>query len=251
MTPAPTPSSGLLVDLEVRRGAFTLALQFAVAPGATVAVLGPNGAGKSTLVDALAGLVPLTRGEVVLAGRPLERPAARLRLAPQDRGLGVMFQGYCLFEHMTARDNVAYGLRARGVARARARAEAQAWLERLGVGEVGDLRPAALSGGQAQRVALARAMITRPALLLLDEPLAALDITARAQARRLLAGWLAEAGAITLLVSHDVGDALALADELLVLEAGRLTARGAVDELRARPPTPYVAAALAEAPPPA
>lgn len=241
-----TASAGLAVDIAVQRGPFSLELRFALAPGATVAVLGPNGAGKSTLVDALAGLVPLTRGEVVLAGRTLERPAARVRLSPQERGLGVMFQGYCLFGHMSARDNVAYGLRARGVARARARAEAQAWLERLGVGEVGDLRPEALSGGQAQRVALARAMITRPALLLLDEPLAALDVSARAQARRLLAGWLAEAAAICVIVSHDVRDAVALADELLVIEAGRLTARGPAAELRARPPTEYVAAVLGE-----
>ncbi|MBZ5713453.1 ABC transporter ATP-binding protein [Nannocystis pusilla] len=239
-------SPGLHADIAARRGEFSLELEFSLAPGATAAVLGPNGAGKSTLVDALAGLVPLTRGEVVLGGRALERPGERLRLTPQERGLGVMFQGYCLFGHMSARDNVAYGLRARGVGRARARAEAQAWLERLGVAEVGELRPAALSGGQAQRVALARAMITRPALLLLDEPLAALDVSARAQARRLLAGWLAEAGAISLIVSHDVRDAVALADELLVVEGGRLTARGTAAELRARPPTAYVAAVLAE-----
>jgi molybdate transport system ATP-binding protein len=238
---------GLEVDLLVRRGGFALELRFALAPGTTAALLGPNGSGKSTLVDALAGLVPLARGDVMLAGRPLEHTARRLRLAPQERGLGVMFQGYCLFKHMSARDNVAYGLRARGVPRARARAEAQAWLERLGVADVADRRPDALSGGQAQRIALARAMITRPALLLLDEPLAALDVSARAHARALLAGWLAEAGAIGLVVTHDVRDALALAGELLVLEDGRLTAHGRADDLRARPPTPYVAAALAEA----
>jgi molybdate transport system ATP-binding protein len=237
--------TGLHADIAARRGAFELQVRFDLPPRATAALLGPNGAGKSTLVDALAGLVPLTSGEVALAGRVLERPASGVRLPPQARGLGVMFQGYWLFEHMSARDNVAYGLRARGVARARARAEAQAWLERLGVGELGDARPAALSGGQAQRVALARATITRPALLLLDEPLAALDVAARAQARAWLRGFLAEAGAIALIVTHDTADAVALADELLVLEQGRLTARGTAAELRAEPPTPYVAAALA------
>ena len=231
---------GLSAEIVARRGDFTLELQFSLAPGATAAVLGPNGAGKSTLVDALAGLIALDRGEIVLAGRALGR------LSPQERGLGVMFQGYCLFKHMSARDNVAYGLRARGVPRARARDEAQAWLERLDVADVAEHRPAALSGGQAQRIALARAMITRPALLLLDEPLAALDVSARAQARTMLSRWLADAGAICLIVTHDVRDALALADELLVLEAGRLTARGRAAELRAHPPTPYVAAALAE-----
>jgi molybdate transport system ATP-binding protein len=242
---APPTPPGLHVDLDVRRGAFALQVRFDVAPGRTAAVLGPNGAGKSTLVEALAGLVPLARGEVVLAGRALERPP--LRLSPQERDLGVMFQGYCLFGHMTARDNVAFGLRARGAPRARARAEAQAWLERLGVADVADLRPPALSGGQAQRVALARAMIVRPALLLLDEPLAALDVTARARARALLAGWLAEAGAIALVITHDVRDALALAEQWLVLEDGRLAAGGPATELRARPPTPYLAAALAAA----
>ena len=239
----------LVADVAARRGSFELDLRFTLAPGTTAALLGPNGAGKSTLVDALAGLVPLIRGEVALAGRVLERPAAGLRAPPQSRGLGVMFQGYCLFPHMSARDNVAYGLRARGVARPRARAEAQAWLERLEIGELGDRKPAALSGGQAQRVALARAMIVRPALLLLDEPLAALDVSARAHARALLRRWLAASGSISLIVTHDVRDAVALADELLVLEAGRLTARGAPAELRARPPTPYVAAALADADP--
>ena len=238
-------TDGLVADITARRGAFELQARFALAPGTTAALLGPNGAGKSTLVDALAGHVPLTAGELVLGGRALERPSAGLRLPPQARGLGVMSQGYCLFPHMSARDNVAYGLRARGVARVRARAAAQAWLDRLAIGELGDRLPAALSGGQAQRVALARALIIRPSLLLLDEPLAALDATARAHARGLLRGWLADAGAIALIVTHDVADAVALADELLVLEAGRLTARGAPDALRAAPPTPYVAAALA------
>jgi molybdate transport system ATP-binding protein len=239
-------TAGLVADIAARRGAFELRLRFELAPGTTAAILGPNGAGKSTLVETLAGLVPLTDGELTLAGRTLERPSAGLRAPPQSRGLGVMFQGYCLFPHMSARDNVAYGLRARGVPRARARAEAQAWLERLELGALGDRLPAALSGGQAQRVALARAMIVRPALLLLDEPLAALDVSTRAHARALLRRWLGESGAIALIVTHDVRDATALADELLVLEVGRLTARGPAAELRARPPTPYVAAALAD-----
>ena len=239
-------TAGLVADIAARRGAFELRLRFELAPGTSAAILGPNGAGKSTLVETLAGLVPLTDGELTLAGRALERPSAGLRAPPQSRGLGVMFQGYCLFPHMSARDNVAYGLRARGVPRARARAEAQAWLERLELGALGDRLPAALSGGQAQRVALARAMIVRPALLLLDEPLAALDVSTRAHARALLRRWLGESGAIALIVTHDVRDATALADELLVLEAGRLTARGPAAELRARPPTPYVAAALAD-----
>lgn len=233
----------LEVDIAARRGACSLELRFVARAGSTVAVVGRNGAGKSTLIDVLAGLVPLTRGSVVLAGRVLER-APDVRLPPQARGLGVVFQGLALFPGLTALENVAYGLRARGLARAEARAEAQAWLERLGVGELAERRPHALSGGQAQRVALARAMIARPPLLLLDEPIAALDVEARAAARALLATWLAGAPeTVKLVVTHDVEDARALADRLLVIDAGRVVADGPTAELLAAPP-PFLAAML-------
>ncbi len=235
---------GLFAEIAAQRGSFALAADFSLAPGGRLAVLGPNGSGKSTLIDALAGLLPLQRGEIRVAGRVLDRPVARVFVPPQGRGFGVVFQGLCLFEHMSARDNVAYGPVARGLPRGRARAEAQAWLERLGIGELGDRLPAELSGGQAQRVALARAMITRPRLLLLDEPLAALDVHARSEARGLLRERLAEAGTSAVIVTHEVADAEVLADEVLVLEEGRVTARGAVAALRRAPPTRYVAQAL-------
>ncbi len=235
-------ASGLVIDAEVVRGSFTLALRCALPEGCTAALVGPNGSGKSTVVELLAGLVPASRGSVTLAGRTLER-APGLRLPPQARGLGVVFQGLALFPSLSALENVAYGLRARGVGRAQARAQAQAWLERFELGELGPRRVDALSGGQAQRVALARAMIVRPPLLLLDEPLSALDVEARGAARSLLRGWLAQAPGVKLLVTHDVEDALAVADRLLVLERGTLVADGPVAELVAAPP-PFLAAML-------
>lgn len=233
----------LEVDIAARRGGFSLELRFAAQAGSTVAVVGRNGAGKSTLIDVLAGLLPVTRGSVVLAGRVLER-APEVRLPPQARGLGVVFQGLALFPALTAIENVAYGLRSRGMGRAEARAEAQGWLDRLDVGGLAERRPGELSGGQAQRVALARAMIGRPPLLLLDEPIAALDVEARAAARSLVATWLAGASeTVKLVVTHDLEDARALADRMLVLEAGRVVADGPTAALLADPP-PFLAAML-------
>jgi molybdate transport system ATP-binding protein len=232
----------LAVDVLVKRGEFALELAFSLPAGCTAALVGPNGSGKSTLVDLLAGLVPATRGTVVLDGRMLEC-APDLRMAPQARGLGVVFQGLALFPSLTALDNVAYGLRARGMAKGQARAEARAWLARFEIEQLAERRIGGLSGGQAQRVALARAMIVRPPLLLLDEPLSALDVEARGAARALLRGWLAEAPGVKLVVTHDLEDARAVADRLLVLERGRLIAEGAVDELLAAPP-PFLAAML-------
>ena len=231
----------LAVDIEARRGGFSLVVRFTAAAGSTVAIVGPNRAGKSTLIDVLAGLVPVARGSVVLAGRTLEQAPGR-RLAPQARGVGVVFQRLALFPAIDVVGNVAYGLRARGVARREAHAEAMAWLERLGVAELATRRTGELSGGQAQRVALARAMIVRPELLLLDEPISALDAEARAGARALLKERLAaETEVVKLVVTHDLEDARALADRMLVLDGGRVVADGAVDELM-RDPSLFLAA---------
>lgn len=217
-------------NVEARREGFLLAVDLAAEAGSTVAIVGANGAGKSTLIDVLAGLVPLTRGCVTLAGRVLER-APDVREPPQARGVGVVFQGLALFPALDVLDNVGYGLCARGVARGEARREAREWLERLGVAELAERRPHALSGGQAQRVALARAMIIKPALLLLDEPVSALDAGARASAREFLRERLAETEAVKLVVTHSLEDARALADRMLVLAGGRVVADGPVEEV--------------------
>ena len=221
--------NGLAADVEVTVGTFSLRAAVHVEPGETVAVVGPNGAGKSTLVRALAGLVAVD-GRVDLDGTPVE--PGRVGLVPQD---------LVLFPHLSALDNVAFGLRTRGLSKARSRAEAREWLARFGVEDVGRLRPGRLSGGQAQRVALARALAPGPGLLLFDEPLSALDATARMTTRRELRRHLDGFGGPRLVVTHDPVDAMALADRIVVLEGGRVVQEGTPAEIAARPRSPYVA----------
>jgi molybdate transport system ATP-binding protein len=227
----------LVVDL----GAFRLDLALTLAPGEVVALLGPNGAGKSTTLRALAGLTPLDAGHVTLAGRDLDRPAHRVRVAPERRPIGVVFQDHLLFPHLNARDNVAFGPRRRGLDRRRARQRATDLLTRLGLAEHARSRPRQLSGGQAQRVALARALAVEPTLLMLDEPLAALDARTRLDTRALLQEHLAAAPGATLLVTHDPVDALVLADRLVIIENGRIVQAGDPGTIAARPRTDYVA----------
>ncbi len=231
----------LLAQLRVTRGEFTLDVAVCAGPGEVVAVLGPNGAGKSTLLRALAGLVPLDGGRVELDDAVLEDPAARIRVAPRDRQVGVVFQDYRLFPHLSARENVAFGPRSTGTPRAAARADADGWLARLGLVGLEARRPAQLSGGQAQRVALARALATRPRLLLLDEPLAALDVTTRTDVRTELRAQLDAFDGPALLVTHDPLEAMTLAHRLLILEGGRVVQDGPVAEVTRRPATTYVA----------
>jgi molybdate transport system ATP-binding protein len=222
-------------------GALHLDVALALDGGRTAAIVGPNGAGKTTLLRALAGLEPITSGCVVLNGRVLDDPANGVSVPAEQRGIGFVFQDYLLFPHLSAIDNVAFGLRARGVGRTQARRRAVDWLQRLGLDGHGDARPDALSGGQAQRVALARALVTEPQMLLLDEPLAALDATTRAQTRRDLRRYLDGFDGVRVIVTHDVVDAAALADELIVLEAGAIAQRGTTDDISARPRSRYVA----------
>jgi molybdate transport system ATP-binding protein len=225
----------------LRLGALHLDAALAVETGQLVVLLGPNGAGKTTLLRALAGLVALEAGRVVLDGAVLEAPAEGIRVPAEQRPVGMVFQDYLLFPHLSALDNVAFGLRARGVPRAEARRRAAAWLERVGLAAHASAKPRALSGGQAQRVALARALATDPRLLLLDEPMAALDAGARAELRRELRRHLASYQGTRLLVTHDPLEAMTLADQLVVLEAGRVTQAGAPAEVSARPRSRYVA----------
>jgi len=228
-----TQRPALHADVTVARGNTRIAATFDVAPGHPLAVIGPNGAGKSTVLAAIAGLVPLESGRVSIGARAVDG------LPPERRRIGVVFQDYVLFPHLSVRDNVAFAARMRGP-RAAARATAEPWLERYGLTGLADRLPAELSGGQAQRVALARALAAEPEVLLLDEPMSALDVEVRADMRTELARHVREFGGATVLVTHSPADAAALADSVLVLEAGRVTQRGTLDELRASPATPYV-----------
>lgn len=232
---------GLAASVRLEKGTLRLDVSLSLRMGEVVALLGPNGAGKTTLLRALAGLERLDEGRVVLDGRVLEDTTRRVRVAPERRPVGVVFQDYLLFPHMTALENVAFGLRSRGVPRAEARRQAQEWLERFDLGDRGASRPRDLSGGQVQRVALARALAVDPRLLLLDEPLAALDATTRVDVRRELRRHLASFRGVRLLVTHDPLEAIALADVLVVLEHGRVAQSGSAAEIRARPRTRYVA----------
>ncbi|MBQ0864825.1 molybdate ABC transporter permease subunit [Streptomyces sp. RK75] len=207
-------------------------------PGTTVAVVGPNGAGKTTLLRALLGLTPRAHAELLLGETPVGS------LPSHRRGVAWVPQDGALFPHLTALANTAYGLRAQGVRRNEARRQAQAWLTRLGVGHLAHRRPGQLSGGQAGRVALARALAGRPRLLLLDEPLAALDQTTRAQVRHTLRGHLAGFGGVCLLVTHDPVEAVSLADRVLVLEGGRAVQDAPPTEVTRHPRSPWVARML-------
>ncbi|MEU2130653.1 ABC transporter ATP-binding protein [Streptomyces sp. NPDC018352] len=233
--PTGTAPNGLDARLVVDRGAFRLDVALTVAPGEVVALLGPNGAGKTTALRALAGLTPLTGGHLRLDGTTLERTP------PESRPVGVVFQDYLLFPHLTALDNVAFGPRCQGVAKAEARAQAAEWLDRLGLADHTGAKPRRLSGGQAQRVALARALATRPRLLLLDEPLAALDARTRLEVRTQLRRHLAEFEAVAVLVTHDPLDAMVLADRLVVVEHGEVVQEGSPADIARHPRTDYIA----------
>ena len=232
----------LAADVDVGRGDFRLRVELQVDDDTTVAVVGPNGAGKTTLLRVLAGLLRIDAGRVVIGGRVVEDPGAGVHVAPEDRHIGVVFQEPRLFDNLTAVDNVAFGLRARGVPRTEARARARSWLERVGLGQVARHRPRQLSGGQAQRVALARALATEPAVLFLDEPLAAVDVSARADLRHLLRQELGRYPGSRVVVTHDPIEAASLADRLVVIEEGRITQQGPLVDVTARPRSAWVAA---------
>jgi molybdate transport system ATP-binding protein len=230
---------GLDVNVQVTRGAFRLDLDLTVGPGRTTALLGPNGAGKSTALRVFTGLLRPHHGHVRLDGRPLDGDG--IHVPPEKRPVGVVWQDYRLFPNLSALDNVAFGLRTRGVAKAAARERAAFWVDRVGLSEHAGKKPSALSGGQAQRVALARALAPEPKLLLLDEPLAALDARTRLDVRSHLRKHLAEFGGATVLVTHDPLDAMVLASDIVVLEDGRAVQRGPVAEVARHPQTDYVA----------
>jgi molybdate transport system ATP-binding protein len=209
--------------------------------GEVVAVVGPNGAGKTTLLRALAGLVPLDDAHVVVGGTVLEDSESGVSIPTEQRPIGFVFQDYLLFPHLSALDNVAFGLRSRGMRREPARREAENWLNRMELGQLSKAKPNALSGGQRQKVALARSLATRPQLLLLDEPLAAVDVSARAELRRSLRQVLAQFEGVGVIVTHDPIEAFSLANRIIVMEAGKIIQEGSVGEVASRPRSTWAA----------
>jgi len=232
-------ATGLTAELLVRRDAFVLDIQLQAAAGEVVAVLGPNGAGKSTALRALAGLLRITDGRIAIAGVTMADD--EIHRPPYERPIGVVFQDYLLFPHLSVLDNVAFGPRTRGHSRHAARRIAAQWLARMAIAELASAKPRAISGGQAQRVALARALATDPELLLLDEPLAALDARTRLIVRTELRRHLANYTGAAVVVTHDPTDASVLADRLVVIESGHVVQAGSPAEVARRPQTDYVA----------
>ena len=221
-------------------GATTLSVDLEIGEE-IVAVLGPNGAGKTSLLRTIAGLAPVDSGCIAVDGTVLDDPANGVFVPPSARGVGMVFQDYRLFPFLSARDNVAFPLRSRGVDRREARRRADEWLARMGLADRARALPRELSGGQAQRVALARAVVAHPRVLLLDEPLAALDAQARTEIRRTLRSQLTAVGGARVLVTHDPLDASALADRVVILEAGRIVQQGLLAQIALHPRSPYVA----------
>jgi len=232
---------GLDAEIRLTRGLLRLDVQLSAGPGQVIAVLGPNGSGKSTLLHTLAGLIGLQQGQIRAAGSVWDCPADGVWVVPERRRTGLVVADHLLFPHLSVIDNVAFGPRARGATKTEARTRARVELDSLGLGDRLEARPRELSSGQAQRVALARALATDPDLLLLDEPLSALDPTARAQIRADLGARLRAFTGITILVTHDPLDALSLADHLVFIEGGRLVQEGTPHEVISRPRDAYVA----------
>jgi molybdate transport system ATP-binding protein len=227
----------LFVDARVAERGFDVSLEVAV--GETLAVIGPNGAGKSTLLSILAGLLRPDSGRAELEGESLFDLSRGHWLPPHQRGISLLAQEPLLFPHLSALENVAFGPRSAGRTRAESRESGRQWLAAVEAAELETSRPAQFSGGQAQRVAIARALAPEPRLLLLDEPLAALDVAVAPTLRRMLRGVLA--GRTAILVTHEVLDALTLADRVIVLGDGVIVEQGATAEVLQRPRHPFTA----------
>ena len=231
----------LSAQISLRLGTLDLHADLDVRPGELLALLGPNGAGKSTVLRCLAGLAPVGAGRIAIDDIVVDDPSTDTFIEPDERPVGFVFQNYLLFEHMSVLENVAFGLRARQMPKADAHRIAYEWLERVGLVNYAAQRPRSLSGGQAQRAALARALATTPRVLLLDEPLAALDAGTRSDVRRDLRHHLATFPGIRILVTHDPVDAYALADRVAILDEGRIVQVGTLADVTAHPRSRYVA----------
>jgi molybdate transport system ATP-binding protein len=240
MTANPT-GEALVMAGSVERGNFLLEADLRAAPGEVLGVLGPNGAGKTTLLRVLSGLDPLTSGSIRLGDLTLDDVATDTFVPAQRRPVGLVFQNYRLFPHLDVRDNVAYAPRVQGAGRRQARAAADTWLERLDLTALATRRPHQISGGQAQQVALARALAADPKLLLLDEPLSALDAKTRLGVRSRLRSHLDEFAGPVVIITHDPLEAMIMADRLVVIENGRIVQQGSPAQVARQPATQYVA----------
>lgn len=219
------------VKVQLELGGFDLDVDIS-GDARPVAIIGPNGSGKSTLLRVVAGALTPSRGEIVVDSVALYASKRGIDLSPQERRVAYVPQGYGLFPHLSAIQNVNFGIgdldRARRM------------LDDLGAGSLSEQQPAELSGGEQQRVALARALVTRPQILLLDEPLAALDVQSRRETRTVLADLVQEHHGAALVVTHDVRDVVALNADVCVLSGGRVVQRGTLSELADAPATPFV-----------
>ena len=232
-----------MLELELRRslGGFTLEASLVVPAASVLVLVGENGSGKSTLLRLVAGLLVPDAGVVRLEGRVLVDRAAGVFVPPEHRPVGYVAQDYALFPHLSVRDNVAFGPRALRLPGDRVRERVERALERFALGELAARHPGELSGGQQQRVALARALVLDPEVLLLDEPLAALDLATRRAVRGELRRLLGALPCATLLVTHQPSEALAFGERIAVMEAGRVTQCGPRAEFLLRPRSGYVA----------
>lgn len=222
--------------MRARIGALDLDVQFDTGGGRLV-VIGPNGAGKTSLLKTLIGAIDVEHGWLEVAGTRLVDTQAGIRVPMELRGIGYLPQSYALFPHLTVRQNVEFPI---GGPRVEQRERAQQFLSELGITQLAERRSVHLSGGEMQRVALARALAAKPRALLLDEPLAAMDVSHRGEIREFLVRYLSSVGLPTIIVSHDAADAEQLSTRVLVLERGKVTQSGTYAEVMAAPATPFV-----------
>ncbi|HEY9423966.1 MAG TPA: ABC transporter ATP-binding protein, partial [Microterricola sp.] len=237
-------STVLDARLKVERGDFVLDAAVQLAAGEVLALLGPNGSGKSTLLEALAGLLVPDSGTVTVLGSTLtsREGGAIVGVPPERRRIGLLGQDPLLFPHLSAEDNVAFGQQAQGATRRLALTEARGWLDAVGLAGFATRKPAELSGGQQQRVAIARALAARPSVLLLDEPMAALDVQTAVVMRKLLRDQLTRSGTPAIVVTHDVLDAIVLADRVAILHEGRIIDEGPTARVLGLPRNSFIAA---------
>lgn len=231
----------LNVMLDTYLKTFHLAVTFQAEKGQTTVLLGESGAGKSTVLRLLAGLLYPLQGKIALDGVTYYDSVRRIAIPPQERPFGYVFQDYVLFPHLTIFENIAFGLRAQRMPGSVIEKRVKQALEQVNMGGLDQRYPAQLSGGQQQRCALARALVLQPQLLLLDEPLAALDVQTRREVRQELRRILTETGITTLMVTHQYLDALLFGDQILVVDQGRIVQQGGQRELREYPRSSYIA----------